>query len=123
MKLTNGDIYAAREPLKVLLDMRFPVAVSYKLAKLAAKVNEQLGTIEATRNGLVNRYGTTNDKGQVSVERDSPNFEKFAADFNDLMSIDVELVIEKVKLPEEVDGKPLEVEPSLLMALDKFVEI
>lgn len=103
--------------------MKFPVAVSFKLAKIANKLNDALRSIEAVRNGLINKYGEPNEKGQMAVSADSPNFEKFIAEFNDLMAIEVEVVIDKVRLPEEVDGKPLEIEPSLLMALEKFVEV
>ena len=123
MKLTNGDIFVAQRPLATLVDMKFPVAISYKLAKLVSKINEQLQVIEATRNGLIRQYGAPNEGGQVVVSEGGENFQKFLDEFNTLMAIEVELVIAKVKLPEEVDGKPLEVEPSLLMALDKFVEV
>lgn len=123
MKLTNGDIFAARGPLQTLMGMKFPVGVSFKLAKMANKINEPLKSIEDVRNGLINKYGESNENGQMAVSEGSPNFEKFVSEFNDLMAIEVEVVIEKVKLPEEVDGKPLEIEPSLLMALEKFVDV
>ena len=123
MKLTNGEIFSSREPLEALLQMKFPVAISFKLAKTASKVNDALKTIEGVRNGLINRYGAPNDLGQMWVAPDSANFEAFVKEFNDLMAIEVEVVIDKVKLPEEVDGKPLEVAPALLMALSQFVEV
>lgn len=123
MKLTNGEIFASREPLEALLQMKFPVATSFKLAKTANKVNEALKAIEDVRNGLINRYGQPNAQGQMSVMPESENFGPFVKDFNDLLALEVEVVIDKVKLPQEVDGKPLEVAPSLLMALDKFVEV
>ena len=34
MKLTNGEIFDAREPLQKLLEQKFPVKVSYGLANL-----------------------------------------------------------------------------------------
>ena len=37
MKLTNEDIIMAREPLKCLAELKLPVMVSYKLAKLINK--------------------------------------------------------------------------------------
>ena len=123
MKLTNGEIFASREPLEALLQMKFPVAISFKLAKTATKVNEALKVIEGVRNGLINRYGAPNDLGQMWVAPNSENFELFVKEFNDLLAIEVEVAIDKVKLPEEVDGLPFEVEPSLLMALEKFVTI
>jgi len=36
---------------------------------------------------------------------------------------ETELVVTQISLPSEVDGKPLNIEPSILMALEKFVEV
>jgi len=125
MKLTNLDIFASarRAAFQKILNKPFPVAISFKLAKMAQKLDVEFEAIEKVKNGLVTKYGVPNEKGQMTVTEDSPNFEKFVGEFNELMAMEVELVIEKVKLPEQVDGKPLELEPSLLMALGKFVEV
>ena len=39
MKLNNGDIFVAREPLAKLMEQKFPVMVSYKLVKMVSKLN------------------------------------------------------------------------------------
>lgn len=57
MKLNNGEIFTASEPLKKLLEEKFPVKVSYGLAKLANKLQEQLKVIDDVRNGLIKTYG------------------------------------------------------------------
>jgi len=132
MKLTNGDIFSASEPLKKLMDIKLPVKTSYQLAKLASKLNEQLKVIDEVRNGLVRSYGEEKD-GKIEVMPENPNFPKFVDEFNELMAQEVEVVFEKVKLPETVAAtcdkchhnmdKALEIEPSALMALDKFIEV
>ena len=120
MKLTNGDIFSAREPLQKLVAEKLPVVVAYKIAKLANRLSEQLNVIEQVRQGLVKKYGTADEGGAgITIKADSPEFPKFVEEFNELMSQDVELVIEKVKL---TDVK-LEIEPSVLMALEKFIEV
>ena len=133
MKLTNGDIFTAREPLQGLLGEKFPVRTAYGLAKLSSKLNEQLRVIEEVRNGLIKKYGERDDKGNFSVKQDSENWVKFVEEFNELMAQEVELVLEKVKLPEKVAAtcdkcnhnmdKMLEIEPSILVALEKFIEV
>ena len=133
MKLTNGDIFTAKEPLQVLLEQRFPVRTAYGLAKLSSKLNEQLKVIDKVRNGLINQYGVKDDKGGMSVKPDSPDWEKFAGEFNELMAQEVEVVIEKVKLPERVAAtcdachhnmdRLLEIEPKILLQLEKFIEV
>ncbi len=133
MRVKNGDIFLAREPLQKLMEVKLPVKASYQVAKLANKLNEQLKVIDVVRNGLIKNYGETDERGQGSIKQDSPNFQKFVDEFSELLEQEVEIVFEKVKLPEKVAAtcdkcnhnmdKPLELEPSILMALEKFVEV
>jgi len=135
MKLTNGEIFTAREPLGKLMEERFPVKVSYGLAKLANKLSEQLKVIEEVRNGLIKTYGEADKDNpqQIKVDPQGDNFQKFVGELNELFAQEVEVVFDKIKLPEKVAAtcdackhnmdKMLEIEPSVLMALERFVEV
>lgn len=125
MKLLNGEIFNAREPLQTLMGKELPVKVAYGLAKMANKLNEQFKVIEDVRMGLIRKYGEADKENpqQIAVKLESENYPKFVAEVTELMNQEVEVVIEKVKLPQEVDGKPLQIEPSILMALMQFVEV
>lgn len=122
MKLTNGEIFNSREPLRQLLGMKFPVKVAYGLAKLASKLQDQYQIIEEVRNGLIKTYGE--DKGgRLTIEPDNKNFPKFVSEVEELMNQGIEIVFSKVCLPEKVDERTIEIEPTVLMALDKFIEV
>jgi len=139
MKLDNGTIFMAREPLGKLMEQRFPVKVSYNLAKMVSKLNEQLKVIDEVRNGLIRTYGKPDKDNpqQISVPQGSKDFTKFMEEFSELMNKEEEIDFGKtevpVKLPEKVAGtcdschhnmdRMLEIEPSVLMALDKFIEV
>ena len=133
MELNNGEIFMAREPLGKLLSEKFPVKVSYGLAKLANKLNNQLKVIDDTRNSLVAKHGKHDAAGQVSVDLKSESYGKFMEELTELFNVTVELDIEKVMLPEKVAAtcdkcshnmdRPLEIEPNALMQLDKFVGV
>lgn len=120
MKLTNGEIFNAKEPLQKLLTEKLPVKVSYGLAKLAAKLNDQLQVIEKVRQGLITTYGEKDPDNpmQTRVLPQSEGFQKFAEEYGELMAQEVEVVFDVVTLPDT-----LEVEPATLMALDKFIKI
>ena len=120
MKLTNGEIFNAKEPLAKLIQEKLPVKASYGLAKLAAKLDEQLQVIEKVRGGLVQTYGEKDPDNpqQIRVNSQSENWPKFAEEYGELMSQEVEVVFEVVTLPDTLD-----VEPATLMALDKFVKV
>jgi len=131
MKLQNGDIFRAREPLQKLMEVKLPVKASYQVAKLANTLNLQLKIVDDVRNKLITEYGTKSESGQISIDQTSPNLPKFLEEFGELLEQEVDLQIEKVKLPESVSAtcdschhnmnRQLEVEPSILMALEKFI--
>lgn len=124
MKVTNGVVWLAPEPLSKLLKERLPVKTSLALAKLQAEINRHRGPIEATRLTLVTRYGKENGKpGQFIVERASAEFPQFAREYEALMNETCELTADKIKLPTDVDGKPFTIEPEVLLPLLDFVEV
>ena len=120
MKLTNGEIFNAREPLAKIMAEKFPVKTSYGLAKLAAKLNDQLQIIEKVRQGLIETYGekTPDNPMEIRVNPQSEGFLKFTSELGELFSQEVEIVFDVVTLPDA-----LEIEPAILMALDKFIKI
>ena len=153
---TSGEIFAAREPLAQLMQQKFPIRVSYKLAKLASTVQVELKVIEELRNALVKEYGVADEtnpnqvtvptiiekldeKGKIVMDKGksvmipNPGFVKFLDEVNELMAQEVKMVVDKVKLPEMVAStcekchhnmdKALEIEPAVLMLLDKFIEV
>ena len=134
MKLKNGEIFSAWEALNKLTPegTKFPVMVSMGIVKLRTKLSDPFKEIEEVRNGLIKTYGKE-EGGQTRVDPEYEGYPKFIEEFNELMAQEVELVIDKVKLPEKVAAtcdkcshnmdKMLEIEPSVLQALEKLVEV
>ena len=137
MNLTNGEIFGAWDALNKLTPegTKFPVKVSMAIVHLRTKLTDPYREIEEVRNGLVKTYGEPDPENPQSLRIDpkGENFGKFAKEFGELMSQEVEVVFEKVKLPEKVAAtcdkcshnmdRMLEIEPSALMALEKFIEV
>ena len=123
MELFNYEIFSAVQSLNTLTEMDLPVRTSLSLAKLIGKLNESYSAIEKVRVGLVNKYGEKNDKNQITVDQTGENFPKFIEEYNELMNQKTELVFDVVKLPQEVNGKPLAVKTSVIIPLQKFVEL
>lgn len=128
MEIKNRELFEAVEPLKKLMSNALPVQVSYKLVKLVNKLNTPFKDIEDTVTRLRNMYGEKDENGRLKtvvneggiavLDLKPENADKLNNDFEELMEHSVEVVIEKVKLPET-----LEIEPNVLMALEKFVEV
>jgi len=131
VKVTNGEIYNSRESLEMLSMMSLPVLVSLQVAKLSSKLNGLRGIIESVRIGLVNKHGQTQESEEMVVifpndplcRPVSPDWEKFASEYSKLMTTEAEVDAEPIRLPREVDGKPLLIQPSILIALEKFIEV
>ncbi len=123
MKLTNEEIYRAREPLEKLLNERFPVKISYRLAIMARKINSQCEIIDTVKNGLIETYGEVDrdNPKHLEVKPESKNFTKFIGEMEELFAQEVEFVLEKIALPTEIDGKEICIEPSVLVELEKLI--
>ena len=124
MEITNGEVFNATKTLEELFTMELPVRTSMSVAKLSIKLSELFKSIDKVRNGLVTRYGSPDVKtNQITITPDSENWPKFISELNELMEQKVEIVFDKIKLPQVIEGKPLMVKPSSLAMLDKFVEL
>ena len=120
MKLTNAEIFNSKGSFEKLLSQKLPIRTAYKLLDVVSKLNTHLTVIDAARSKLVETYGQPDSKraGLVRVTRDCPRFSEFLAEFGELMQVEVEADIEPVLLPDT-----LEIEPSVLMVLDKFIKL
>ncbi|MBU1173028.1 MAG: hypothetical protein KKD44_25990 [Proteobacteria bacterium] len=118
MKVTNGEVRLMRDALQKLIALKMPVSLSLKLAKLANKVNVDFQDMELVRISLVNQYGIKDENGNMSVDL-APVEErnKFWSEFVSLLNQEVEIDAEPIVL-----SIPLDVEPSVLMPLLKFLK-
>ena len=143
MKLTNADIWGARnlmssegvlrDPLRELIEHKFPVKVSYELVQLANKLEEPFKVVTETRVGLIRKHGKADGKGQFVINREDEAFPQYTEEFIELLNQEVKVDFNKVTLPGTVAAtcdkcnhnmdKPFEIEPFVLMALWKFVEV
>ena len=134
MELDNGVIFGAVQALNELFQKEWPVKASLALAKLLKILNGPFEPIENVRNGLVQKHvsipvallddaGERVSRGPDQMTPEHPNWEAFAVDFNELM-VDTSEVedFEKVILPLVVDDKEVVVKPTIITALEKFVE-
>ena len=122
MKFTISEIYNAAGPLGALSKVKLPVKVSLSIVRLIKKVDEHLIPAQECENGLITHYGKPLEdgpnKGKLAVKRGDENYSKFNEEYGELMMQEVEIVFNKIQLPET-----LEIEPGILMALEKFIRV
>lgn len=139
MLFANREIYEAGESLGKLMELKLPVKVSYNLVMMASRLGVQLKVIDEVRNAIIKKYGepVKDNPNNWTVKVESENFPKFTEEFNELLAEEVDIsfdgIVVPVKLPEKVAAtcdkchhnmnRALEIEPAILMALRKFVEV
>uniref|UniRef100_A0A6H1ZK45 Uncharacterized protein n=1 Tax=viral metagenome TaxID=1070528 RepID=A0A6H1ZK45_9ZZZZ len=139
VELTNKQIWAARGAINQLMSQKFPVMVSYRLAKEAKKLQNELSVLNEVYNKLVEKHGQKDPKTgkpvvlQLIDENPNPAWDELHREWNEVLGQAVKLDIEKVKIPEKVAStcdkchhnmdRPFEIEGSILMALDFLIEV
>lgn len=118
MKVTNAELFNAKGPLERLAKEKLPVKTSLAVLKLIRKLNEHLVPAEEVQNNLIKQYAPeAKDKyAQLSIKPGDTNWPKFAEELGELMQQSVEVVIDKITLPDT-----LEIEPVVLISLEKFI--
>ena len=138
MKVAYNEIIGTKEALIKLQCTPLPVRASLSVAQLTRKVNDAMQDFATTRDSLQKKYSvrfeTNKENNQVNfISEIDGNALKFAEELNELLKQEVELVFTKIKLPEKISStcdackhnmeKAFEIEPSIMLALEKFVEI
>lgn len=134
MKLSNIEVYQAYQVIQKIGEIKLPVKSSLSLAKFSIALQPHYQAIEKVRNQLITQFGVKTNNNVTMVGAPQENMDKFVAGFNELMEDDVDVAFDgKIRLPEKVCStcdkcnhnmdRPLEIEPSLLIPLDKFIEV
>ena len=120
MRISNSEIHNTVDPLRKLLMVKLPVKASLALIKLAKQLQPHQEIIQQVKDKLIANYGEEDKKrpGGAKIAPGMPGFSKFAEEFGILLGEEVEMEFEVVKLPDTI-----EIEPYVLMALERFVEV
>ena len=132
-RIFNGDIFMAWSSFAKLTDKDFLIPDTINLRRLILKLSGHYKIIEVIRNGLIRKYGEGSLKGSGQLTIVGPNdpkgrpmtktFPKYWEEFTELMSQEVKVDFEKVKLPSMIDSEPIKLSVVDLDRLEKFVEV
>lgn len=124
MKLTNNVIVNSIEALKNLSCKEFDVKTSFKIAKNIKVIDEISNIFVEEKRKLVSKYGTKDKEGNLKVddhgvaEIDKDNLEEWNRSYAELLEIENDIDIEKIKL-SDLDIK---VSPQELLAVEYMIE-
>lgn len=119
MKITILALKNIETVLTKLLSQDLSITVSFKLAKLAKIMEDEIGqksVYEQERVKLIHKYGKEDDKGQIAVSDD--NRQSFMIDLETLLTQEIEIDYEPVKVSDSTEVKLSAFEVN---ALSKFI--
>jgi len=113
MKLKAGEVNGLVESISGMKDIYLPVKTAYYLARVSAKLDGERKAFEASRIGLLKRYGKKDENGELITSKEGQvefdDFNAFVPEFEELVSQEIDVDIEKIKIDqlEDKDGRTL----------------
>lgn len=121
MNITMKELLNAKPSLEKILNKDLPMKISYKLSKLARKLDTELKFFDESRKKLFKKYSDDQKQENGQVEILDEYKETFEKEINDLLDLEIDLnQIQTVKLEDFPDN--LELTPIDLMNLECFIE-
>lgn len=106
-----------KSPLNKLLDTKLPVKTSYRISRVISKIEPEIKLFNQTRLELIKKHGKEDkETGQYNIPKKS--IEKFTKEINELLTQEIEIDFDCVKIEELGD---ITIEPSILVSLDWLI--
>jgi hypothetical protein len=123
--IKNGEIFNDIKPaIGKLIQVQLPVRTAFEVARFTALIEPHIKTIENVKNSLIIQYGKIDERTATPIiDPECENWEQFVNEYNALMEIEVELPDTKISIPSTVNGMDVKIEASVLLQLEKFVEL
>ena len=103
MILTNREMVTFLNSVGIIKEMALPVKASYAIAKNIKKIEKEIEVYNEERAKLLDKYGEKDEDGNLVVSEEQnikivpENVEKWNKDLNELLDIEVEVDIHKLK--------------------------
>lgn len=128
IKVKNSDIQNSIASINAILARKLGPKTAFKIAKTVKVVGEAVDTYNKTRENLIDKHARKDENGQRSVKKgengqpdqwDLEDQTAFEKDINELLDIEIELDINKIKL-EELGEDPIT--PQMLVSITWLIE-
>lgn len=103
MILTNREMVTFLNSVGIIKEMVLPVKASYAISKNIKKIEKEIEVYNEERAKLLDKYGEKDENGNLVVSEEQnikiapENVEKWNKDLSELLDIEVEVDIHKLK--------------------------
>ncbi len=98
IELTLAQVRDMSKSIGVLLNAKLPIATSYRVLKMAKRLNDELKTAEKVRSRLVDKYGEAQPDGSTTVP--AAKLASFRAEYDELIAETTTIEVIPLKLSE-----------------------
>jgi hypothetical protein len=98
MKVTVKQILEGQQSIAKLLDKSLPAATAFRLGRLVSKVDAELKVFDDQRTKLVQEMGEDIGEGKFKIKDE--NIDKFNAEMNTLMAIEIDIDVQQLSISE-----------------------
>jgi hypothetical protein len=119
IQMSVAQVVTSEKPIANILAAKLPVKAAYQLAKIGKTLGKELETFNEQRNKLITELGRVNGSGVPEIKAEDENFPEFVRQMNDLLSMQIKIDLDPVKL--DALGDKAEIAPSDLIACDGFI--
>jgi len=112
-----GKVIEALEAMNVLVTKPMKASVGFKLSVFIKKVQPEYEAFTKKRDELLKELGTSEDGEKYTIPR--ANIDKYTETMNDLLNIEVDIDVPKIKLE---DIKDIDIEAKYIYILLDSIE-
>ncbi|MGL5642928.1 MAG: DUF1617 family protein, partial [Paraclostridium sp.] len=126
-KITNRRIVMDANLLGSLTQKKFPIKVSYALAKNLSKIEKELEIYNIERQKLIDKYCIKDENGENKIDKDNKlsldekYLDAWNKDLNELLDIEIEIDIHEFNINDLLNSD-CEMTASELMIIDYMIE-
>jgi len=123
IKVSNREILQMIQSLNDLNNLKLPIKVSFKIAKITKKLQEVVDIYEESRKKIIEEYCEKDEEGNVITQEDgtatTPEPEKLNKAMEELLVITSKIDAEQLELEDL--GK-IQIEPRVLVNLSCMIK-
>ena len=125
IKLTVGELVNSTEVLQKLAGMELKAKLAFQVSRLLKSADKEIQVFNEARMNLVKKNGEKDENGELKTDEQGnckipPEFiETFSKELTELLTTEVEINANKLKIDEFGD---LEFTPAEMAQLDPFID-
>ena len=126
INIKMNDLLGCTDVLQKLAAKELKARLALQIARLLKEAERELANFNEVRMNLIKKYGEKDENGELITDEngnckiEQVGLDTFSKELNDLVTMEVEINANKIKL-DDIDG--LDFTPTEMVALEPFIDL